>query len=552
MKPTAKLQTKKRFVIYTRCSTDDQAQGDFTTLDAQAHHCKNMLDALGYELADFGKKGIVADDGYSGKDLNRPGIQSILNSVNKNKQFDGVIFFRLDRLTRNPRDLYGLIDLFKENDIDFISVRENLDSSSALGRVVIGIIGLLSAFERELTGERVKASGIARARQGKWIGGALPFGYKLVNHGDPLPNGRQPHKIVIDPEMGPKIRQIWQMAAENNSLRTIAKELVRQGIKSPKGKTIWKQTILRTIKNRFYLGFVTWSGETHKGEHDPLIDKPTWEKANKMISASLPGHRFLPKPKAYVYLLERLLRCGSCGSHLITTHAMGRTNKFHYYTCSRMKQGLGCTMPRINAQTMDNALVEYFQRSSKDRELIIQAIEDAVKDARSKLLGADKEIALAEKKLENHKEEAEKLLDLALKGEISKGAIYKDRMEKLDQEIETLQNELSKLQARRKVAEISANSGDFIHSNITYAMEEFNDAAPEAQKALFNALIKEIIVHEDRLEIKMLIGQPLEQSLDQQKNAQTNQTANSGLPERNEWRPQRDSNPCHHRERVMS
>ncbi|PJF33584.1 MAG: hypothetical protein CUN57_01765, partial [Phototrophicales bacterium] len=103
MAQITRSQQKKRFVIYTRCSTDDQAQGDFTTLDAQAHHCKNMLDAFGYELADIGKKGVVNDDGFSGKDLNRPGIQMILENVKKGN-YDGIIFFRLDRLTRNPRD----------------------------------------------------------------------------------------------------------------------------------------------------------------------------------------------------------------------------------------------------------------------------------------------------------------------------------------------------------------------------------------------------------------------------------------------------------------
>jgi len=149
MKKTTKLirsEEKKRFVIYTRCSTDDQAQGDFTTLDAQAHHCKNMLEAFGYELAKFGKNGVVADDGYSGKDLNRPGIQSILEDIHTKKSFDGVIFIRLDRLTRNPRDLYTMIDLFNIKEIAFLSVRENLDSSTAIGRVVIGIIGLLAAL----------------------------------------------------------------------------------------------------------------------------------------------------------------------------------------------------------------------------------------------------------------------------------------------------------------------------------------------------------------------------------------------------------------------
>src|SRR3989338_1484185 len=118
----------------------------------------------------------------------------IIDHVRKKAPFDGIIFFRLDRLTRNTRDLYWFIEILRENEIDFVSVRENLDSSTAIGRVVIGILGILSAFERELTGERVKASCIARARQGKWTGGALPFGYKLINDGPALPNGRQPHK----------------------------------------------------------------------------------------------------------------------------------------------------------------------------------------------------------------------------------------------------------------------------------------------------------------------------------------------------------------------
>ena len=211
---------------YRDYEIDRKTRKDFTTLDAQAHHCKNMMDAFGYELADFGDKGIVNDDGYSGKDLNRPGIQAILKDIQKNKSFDGIIFFRLDRLTRNPRDLYSMIDIFKAQEVDFLSVRENLDSSTAIGRVVIGIIGLLSAFERELTGERVKASAIARARQGKWVAGKPPFGYIQVKDGDPLPNGRQPHKVEIDQNIAPYIKKIFDLAADNKTLTEIGSILI--------------------------------------------------------------------------------------------------------------------------------------------------------------------------------------------------------------------------------------------------------------------------------------------------------------------------------------
>lgn len=540
MSQNHKESAKKRFVIYTRCSTDEQAQGDFTTLDAQAHHCKNMLEAMGYELVRT-----VKDDGFSGKDLNRPGIQSVLKELgirNQKRTFDGIIFFRLDRLTRNPRDLYGLIDLFKENETDFISVRENLDSSSALGRVVIGIIGLLSAFERELTGERVKASGLARVRQGKWIGGPLPFGYKLVDDGKPLPNGRQPHKIVVDPEIGPKLKPIWQMAADNKSLGIIAKELGRQGLKGPKGKPFWRQTVLKILSSRFYLGYVTWAKETHKGRHEAIIDKETWEKANKTIGKNLPGHRFAPQPKVYIYLLESLLRCGKCGSFMVNTSSRGQNGqKFPYYICSRKNQSLGCDAERLNASVFDNALIDYFRRSSYDQRLIIKAIERAVSEARVKLSTAEKEIEKLEGKLRESQDAAEKLVDLGLRGGIGNSSAYKARMEKIEEEIKEAETQLDYLRAKKKVAEMSANSGTFLHSRVVFAMARFNETSPEAQKTLFKSLIKEIVVHDERIELKMFIEQPLEGLPRPDKTAPTplveTNGANAISHECKQWRP---------------
>ncbi|OGW80029.1 MAG: hypothetical protein A3G33_08180 [Omnitrophica bacterium RIFCSPLOWO2_12_FULL_44_17] len=480
----------KRFIIYVRCSTDDQSRGDYTTLDAQAHHCKNMLEALDYETAR-----IVKDDGFSGKDLKRPGIQGVLKEIGNGKThtFDGIIFFRLDRLTRNPRDLYALIDLFKENDIDFISVKENMDSSSALGRVVIGIIGLLSAFERELTGERVKASSIARARQGMWTGGTLPYGYKLQDTG-PMVDGRQPHKVVIDAAIAQKLKLIWQMAAENKSIRTIARELEKREIKGPTGKSWRAQTVLNILRNPFYKGEMRWAGETHKGKHEQLIDAAIWEKANRVVSANLPGHRFIAKPKEYIFLLEGLLSCGQCGSRMITKFSLGESKKkFHYYICGRRNQGLGCDSMPLSAPNFDQAVISFFRNSSKDQRLIVKAVENALLEARSRLNFAGKNIVKVEKQLKTAREAAEKLIDLALNGTISKGTTYKARLEALEAETCKLENQLAKLQAQKTAAEMSADSAKFIHSNIVFIMGRFDKADPATQKAFFQALIKEII-----------------------------------------------------------
>jgi len=505
MIPTSK-QKKKRFVIYTRCSTDDQAQGDFTTLDAQAHHCKNMLDAFEYELADIGNDGIVNDDGYSGKDLNRPGIQMILQDIHKAKSFDGIIFFRLDRLTRNPRDLYSMIDLFRASDIDFVSVRENLDSSTAIGRVVIGILGLLSAFERELTGERVKASAIARVRQGFRIGGKTPIGYKLIKDGDPLPNGKQSYKAVIDEKTAPVLRKVWEMAAENKSLTAIGHELLKYEIQTATGK-IWRRSGLsHIIKNPFYKGYIQYSGEIHKAKHEPLIDESLWEKANAVLKARLPGHKFVKVKRKYDFLFESRMKCGHCGSALVCVHSIGHMkDKFYYYECARARQGLGCTFKRLSATTFDQAMIDYLKRASNDQEIIKKAIGNAIQESQVKLESILVKLKEKESALSDFKNQAEQLIQLALNNAIPQGSTYKIKMIELETKIALAEDEIEKLDAQKKVAQINVSSAEFLHYNIKFAMQNIDKAPIEARKNFLCTLIKDITVYDDKIAINMYI-----------------------------------------------
>jgi len=556
-------EKKKRYCIYTRCSTDDQAQGDFTTLDAQAHHCKNMLDAFGHDLADIGNKGIVTDDGFSGKDLNRPGIQLILENVKTQRTFDGIIFFRLDRLTRNTRDLYWLIDLFREKEIDFVSVRENLDSSTAIGRVVIGILGILSAFERELTGERVKASALARVRQGKWIGGVLPYGYKLINDGPPLPNGKQPHKIILDETIAPKLNLVWELAAQNKSLTEIGLRLADIGILTAKGYIWRKQSLSVLIKNPFYKGYLDYAGELHKGQHDAIVDEELWAKANRMVVAKLPGHRFLKSTHRHTYLLTGIIKCGQCASHLIGISCGKRSaEKYHYYyDCGRAKQRLGCNAKTISATAFEQAMIDYFKRASSDQEIITRAIGSAVLESQNKFTKTSLLLQEEKSKLAEVKAKSENLLKHAMQEKLPQGKVFKETMVELDREIITLEDKIEKLQSQRTVEEMSANASEFLYSNIRFAMQHLDQAPPEAQKSLLLALIKEIIVYDDRVEIRMFIDQSLVESLppeiantfkidpkDPQKakrptnNSEALTADGSGSSERQVWLPREDSN----------
>lgn len=500
---------KKHYIIYTRCSTDEQAMGDYTTLDAQAHHCKNMLDAFGHELASFGNKGIVNDDGYSAKDLNRPGIKKILESINgSNREFDGIIFFRLDRLTRNPRDLYSMIDLFKERDIEFVSVRENLDSSTAIGRVVIGILGLLSAFERELTGERVKAAFQARARQGMRTGGKAPIGYKIIPDGPPLPNGKQPTRIIIDETLAPHVKVIWEMAANNKSQAEIAHELLSRGIFTA-NKIPWRrQGIALIIKNPFYKGYIRYNGETHRGKHQPLVEEKMWDKANKLMSAKTPGRRYWKNKDGYEHLLAGLMKCGKCDSSLVGVGYKGHTGKkFYYYECGRSRQGLGCSYKRISAPDFDKAILSYFKRASKDQQVITRAIGTAIRESEIKFEKIEEKLNEKRIRLNTLRHEVENLLNLAAKNSIPQGLTFKDKLTSMENEIQTLDDEVKALEKEKKSAQVGAHSGEHIHENIKTVLTHLDDVPPEIQKNLLRALIQSIIVYEDKIVMNVYIGQ---------------------------------------------
>ncbi|MBI5888876.1 MAG: recombinase zinc beta ribbon domain-containing protein [Deltaproteobacteria bacterium] len=318
------------------------------------------------------------------------------------------------------------------------------------------------------------------------------------------------------------------------------------------------------IKNPFYKGYLQYADEIHKGTHPAIVDERLWEKANKVLTARLPGHRFVKKAKDYNCLLSGLLKCPKCQSHYVSVSAAGKSKrKFFYYVCGRSKQGLGCDAPAISATAFDKALIQYFKKASEDRELIVKAIGDAILDAQIKLEKIEKTIGEHGKELDAARGEAKKLLDLAMDGAVPQGATFKAKMGELEGEILKLEDTLAKLQAQKSATQMSAHSGVFLHSNIRFAMQYIDQAPPDAQKSLIRALIKEIMVYDDRIELRMYVNQPPILTEDTMPCALPSVTSGKpnkkrptasdealtspdvGSSERPVWLPGRDSNPRH-------
>ncbi|PIW64869.1 MAG: hypothetical protein COW12_04470 [Candidatus Omnitrophica bacterium CG12_big_fil_rev_8_21_14_0_65_45_16] len=174
---------------------------------------------------------------------------------------------------------------------------------------------------------------------------------------------------------------------------------------------------------------------------------------------------------------------------------------------------MGCDAQPSPAASFDRALVDYMQQSSKDQRLIMEAIDKAIDDARSKLELTNKDIKTVEARIESLREESAQLLNLALKGAVSTGVTYKEKMEQLETEIATLELQLDKLEAQKKTAEIALGSCKFLHGTLVIIMANFDVAPPETQKMFIQALISGIVARPDALDVQMFFEKPPEEPL---------------------------------------
>ena len=185
----------KNCAIYTRVSTENQAEKEFSSCSAQEEKIRAFIKSQ----ENWKVYKVYSDAGFSGAILNRPALQELLDDI-KQKKIDIVLVYKIDRLTRSPKDFYQLIEIFEKYNVSFISITERFDTSTPAGRLLRNIMLTFAQFERELASERTKDKMIERAKKGMWNGGIVPYGYSKENK-----------KLVINPKEAEIVKLIFEM-----------------------------------------------------------------------------------------------------------------------------------------------------------------------------------------------------------------------------------------------------------------------------------------------------------------------------------------------------
>jgi len=271
-----------RCAIYTRKSSEHNLDLAFNSLDAQREASEAYIKSQHHEgwrlIADH-----YDDGGLSGASLDRPALQQLLAEVQA-RRIDIVVVYKVDRLTRSLADFAKLIELFEAHAVSFVSVTQSFNTSSSMGRLTLNVLLSFAQFERELIGERVRDKIAASKRKGIWVGGPVPLGYAAVDK-----------KVVVVAAEADTVRTIFARYLELGSVRALAEDLDRHGIRSKVRKLSNGRTVgggafgvgalAYLLKNRFYIGEVVYRGEVLGGKHKPILDSALFEAVQAKLAA---------------------------------------------------------------------------------------------------------------------------------------------------------------------------------------------------------------------------------------------------------------------------
>jgi site-specific DNA recombinase len=272
-----------RCAIYTRKSTEHGLDQEFNSLDAQREACEAYIKSQ----ASQGWKALPQeydDPAYSGGNLERPALKRLLRDIESGR-IDVIVVYKIDRLTRSLADFAKLVEAFDAKSISFVAVTQQFNTTTSMGRLTLNVLLSFAQFERELASERVRDKVAASRKKGKWTGGTVPLGYNAKDK-----------KLVINKAEAETVRTIFRLYLELKSFGKLVAELDRRKIVTKRrvtkvakyngGISFTYGPLAYFLKNRIYVGQMHHAGKWFKGEHQAILDRPTFERVQDLLKSN--------------------------------------------------------------------------------------------------------------------------------------------------------------------------------------------------------------------------------------------------------------------------
>jgi site-specific DNA recombinase len=368
-----------RCAVYTRKSSEEGLEQSFNSLDAQREACEAYILSQRHE----GWKLIAThydDGGFSGGNMQRPALAKLLEDIAA-KRIDTVVVYKVDRLTRSLADFAKIVEQFDKQGVSFVSVTQQFNTTTSMGRLTLNVLLSFAQFEREVTGERIRDKIAASKRKGMWMGGVVPLGYDLEDR-----------QLIVNAEEAQQVREIYQAYLEEGCVSKLQLHLEERGIRSKKrlsktgnasGDDMFSRGALyQMLQNRVYLGEIGHKGASFPGRHPAIVDQALWDHVQAQFKANLQAERKRPRT-TQKSLLTGLLFDGK-GNRFTPSHATKNGRKYRYYVSHAVtsKQPNQSGPVRLPAEEVENLVIaqvnDLFNSPQRLRDLF-EDVPDLIK-----------------------------------------------------------------------------------------------------------------------------------------------------------------------------
>ncbi len=336
----------------TRVSTDQGLEQAFNSLDTQYDASQAYIRSqahAGWTLL----RGKYDDGGFSGGNTDRPSLQRLLEDIRAGK-IDVIVVYKVDRLIRSLADFAKLVELFDEHNVSFVSVTQQFNTTTSMGRLTLNVLLSFAQFEREVTSERIRDKISASKRKGLWVGGMAPLGYDTKDR-----------RITVNEAEAERVRTIFRCYLKLGSLNLLMAELRKRGIvskirKLKTGETVGgipftRGPLAHLLRNRFYVGEVSFKGEVLQGEQPAIFDRDLFDAVQAKLSEQASNHT-ATRIQSQALLTGRIF--DDRGSRMSPTHARKGNTKYRYYLSSALLTGAAdrvgsvCRVPATDIESL--------------------------------------------------------------------------------------------------------------------------------------------------------------------------------------------------------
>ena len=535
MKPK---DTPKQYVIYSRKS---KFTGKGESIENQIELCRQ------YIAMHFGEDAsenvlVYEDEGFSGGNLARPQFKKMMKDSQK-IAFAAIVVYRFDRISRNIGDFAKLIEDLGDRNIDFISIREQFDTSSPMGRAMMYIASVFSQLERETIAERIRDNMHELSKTGRWLGGTTPTGYASESLSSVTVDGKvkKACKLKPIPEEIQLVKTIFEVFMETGSLNKTDQYLWEHRCVTKRGKQFTRFAIRGILTNPVYMiadetayqylkennvdlfaersefdgehGIMAYNrtlqrpGKANQirpmeewimavGKHPGIIAGSDWVRVQAMLDVN--KSKSYRRPRSNVALLSGLLRCGECGDYMrpkLTNRKNADGELIYTYMCSTKERSHGtvCGMKNCNGNMLDAKIIEEIRKQSADKETLSNLLTQTKKIISGNKEGYDAELALLKEKHAETEDRIKRLVEsLSVASETSAKYVM-EQIDELHRESETQQLRLAELEALTEQSRMLHQEFAFHQEMIESFASAVDSATLEEKRRLLRTIVKKVV-----------------------------------------------------------